>query len=142
MKNLKILCVAALLLCMMMTMCACGGSSEAAPTQAAPTEAPVQEVTEAPVETEPTLAEGMAVYTVKVVDEGGNPIAGAMVQLCKDSCVPGVTDAQGVASFTLAEDDYKASMLTMPAGFEYAEETDAYYFENGYELTIVLKAVA
>ena len=142
MKNLKILCVAALLLCMMMTMCACGGSSEAAPTQAAPTEAPVQEVTEASVETEPTLAEGMAVYTVKVVDEGGNPIAGAMVQLCKDSCVPGVTDAQGVASFTLAEDDYKASMLTMPAGFEYAEETDAYYFENGYELTIVLKAVA
>ena len=142
MKNLKILCVAALLLCMMMTMCACGGSSEAAPTQAAPTEAPVQEVTEAPVETEPTLAEGMAVYTVKVVDEGGNPIAGAMVQMCKDSCVPGVTDAQGVASFTLAEDDYKASMLTMPAGFEYAEETDAYYFENGYELTIVLKAVA
>jgi hypothetical protein len=65
-----------------------------------------------------------------------------MVQLCKDSCVPGVTDAHGVASFTLAEDDYKASMLSMPAGFEYAEETDAYYFENGYELTIVLKAVA
>ena len=142
MKNLKILCVAALLLCMMMTMCACGGSSEAAPTQAAPTEAPVQEVTEAPVETEPTLAEGMAVYTVKVVDEGGNPIAGAMVQLCKDSCVPGVTDAQGVASFTLAEDDYKASMLSMPAGFEYAGEEDTFYFEGAFELTITLKAVA
>lgn len=142
MKNVKLLCVAAMLLCMMLSLCACGGQ-EPAPTQAPETEAPVVEVTEAPVETEATLAEGMAAYTVKVVDEGGNPVAGAMVQLCKDSCVPGVTDAEGVASFNLPEDDYKASMLSMPAGYEYAEETDAYYFEDGsFEVTIVLKAVA
>ena len=142
MKNIKVLCAAAMLLCMLLGLCACGGS-EAAPTETAPTEAPVQEVTEAPVETEASLAEGMANYTVRVVDEAGNPVAGAMVQLCKDSCVPGMTDAEGAASFTLPEDDYKASMLSMPAGFEYAEDTDAYYFEDGaYELTIVLKAVA
>ena len=142
MKNVKILCAVAMLLCMMLSLCACGGS-EAAPTEPETTEAPVQEVTEAPAETEAALPEGMVIYTVKVVDENGNPIGGAMVQLCKDSCVPGVTDAEGTASFTLAEDDYKASMLTMPAGFEYAEDTDAYYFEDGaYELTIVLKAVA
>lgn len=142
MKNVKLLCVAAMLLCMLLSLCACGGS-EAAPTEAAETEAPVVEITEAPAETEATLAEGMAAYTIKVVDEGGNPVAGAMVQMCKDSCVPGITDAEGKASFTLPEDDYKASMLTMPEGYEYAEETDAYYFEDGaYEVTIVLKAVA
>lgn len=142
MKTMKILCAAAMLLCMMLSLCACGGS-EAAPTQAPETEAPVVVETEAPAETEAAVPEGMVVYKVKVVDEGGNPVAGAMVQLCKDSCVPGVTDAEGVATFTLPEDEYKASMLSMPAGFEYAEETDAYYFEDGaYELTIVLKAVA
>lgn len=141
MKTMKIMGIIAVLLCMMLSLCACG-SSEPAPTQAPETEAPVVE-TEAPVETEATLAEGMAVYTVKVVDEGGNPVASAMVQICKDSCVPGMTDAEGVATFTVAEDDYKASMLTMPAGYEYAEEVEEYYFEDGaYEVTIILKAVA
>lgn len=141
MKTMKILSVIAVLLCMMLSLCACGSSTPTA-TEAPETEAPVVE-TEAPVETEAVVPEGMAVYKVKVVDEAGNPVAGAMVQICKDSCVPGATDAEGVATFTVAEDDYKASMLTMPAGYEYAEETDAYYFEDGaYEVTIVLKAAA
>ena len=141
MKMIKNLTVLLILLAMALSLCACGGSEPAA-TEAPATETPVVE-TEAPAETEAALADGMAIYKVIVVDEGGNPVAGAMVQLCKDSCVPGMTDAEGVATFTIAEDDYKASMLTMPAGYAYAEETDAYYFADGsYELTIVLKAVA
>lgn len=140
MKFMKNFCVIALLLCMLLSLCACGSNETAAETTEA---APVVETTEAPVETEPELNPGMVIYSVTVVDEGGNPVAGAMVQLCKDSCVPGVTDASGVATFTLAADDYKASMLTMPEGYEYAGEEDTFYFENGStELTITLKAVA
>ena len=137
MKNIFAL---ALVLCLMMTLCACGG--EKAPAEAKPveTEAPVV-VTEAPVEeTEAALPEGMVQYTVTVVDESGAPIVGAMVQLCKDSCVPAVTDANGVATFNLPEDDYKASMLAMPAGYAYAGEADTFYFEGAFELTITLKA--
>lgn len=141
MKTMKILGIIAVLLCIMLSLCACGG--EAAPTEAPEIEAPAVKTTEAPAETEATLAEGMAVYTIKVVDEGGTPVVGAMVQLCKESCIPGVTDAEGIATFTLAEDDYKASMLSMPAGYEYAEGIEEYYYDDGaYELTIVLKAVA
>lgn len=140
MNKMKIFGVIAVILCMMLSLCACGGSADVE-TQSVETEAPVVE-TEAVVETEPAIPEGMVVYTVTVVDEGGNPVVGAMVQLCKDSCVPGVTNESGIATFTLAEDDYKASMLAMPAGYEYAGETEEFYFEGAFELTITLKAVA
>jgi len=141
--NMKKLSLLALVLCLALSLCACGGSeapaTEAPATQAPATEAPA---TEAP-EAEPAIPEGMVQYTITVVDEGGNPIAGAMVQMCKDSCIPGMTDAAGVASFTMAEDDYKVSFLTMPAGFELVDETSEFYFESGStEMTITLKAVA
>ena len=141
--NMNKLALLALVLCLVLSLCACGGSeapaTEAPATQAPATEAPA---TEAP-EAEPAIPEGMVQYTITVVDEGGNPIAGAMVQMCKDSCIPGMTDAAGVASFTMAEDDYKVSFLTMPAGFELVDETSEFYFESGStEMTITLKAVA
>lgn len=141
--NIKKLSVLALVLCLVLSLCACGGS-EAPATEAPATEAPVTEApaTEAP-ETEAAIPEGMVQYTITVVDEAGNPIAGAMVQMCKDSCIPGMTDAAGVASFTMAEDDYKVSFLTMPAGYELVDETSEFYFESGStEMTITLKAVA
>lgn len=141
--NIKKISLLALVLCLALSLCACGGSDTPA-TEAPATEAPATEApaTEAP-ETEPTLAEGMAVYTITVVDEGGNPIAGAMVQMCKDSCIPGATDANGVATFTMAEDDYKVSFLTMPTGYELVDETTEFYFDAGStDMTITLKAVA
>jgi hypothetical protein len=143
--NMKKISLLALVLCLMLSLCACGGSEAPAATEAPATEAPATEapVTEAAPETEATLAEGMAVYTITVVDEGGNPIAGAMVQMCKDSCIPGMTNAEGVASFTMAEDAYKVSFLTMPAGYELVDETTEFYFESGStEMTLTLKAVA
>lgn len=101
----------------------------AAPSQ---TTAPVQ--TTAPQQ----VASG---YTVKVVDENGNPIAGAMVQLCKENCYPNVTDANGEAFFELAEDTYKVSFLMLPTGYTYSTEEQEFYFADGAsELTIVLKA--
>ena len=147
MNNLKRIATAVLLVCMLLTLCACGGANPE--TKPVETEAPAVETeapavaTEAPAqEAEVAIPDGMTQYKVTVVDEAGAPIVGAMVQLCKDSCVPAVTDANGVATFNLPEDDYKASMLAMPAGYEYAGEADTFYFEGAYELTITLKAVA
>lgn len=91
--------------------------------------------------TEP-VDDGKVTYTVKVVDEGGNPVAQAAVQLCKDSCLPGMTNAEGVATFRVLEDaGYKVSFMVMPAGYE-AEETEFYFADGSYEMTIILKAVA
>ena len=132
--NMKAILALVLALCMMLCLCACGESEPATTTE------PTTQTTQA---TEATEADdGKVTYTVKVVDEGGNPVVGAMVQLCKETCLPGATNAEGVAEFNVVEDsEYKVSFMTQPAGYEGMEE--AYYFEAGsYELTITLTAVA
>ena len=130
-----------LMLCLAVSLCACGGSNNTVETT---TEPAVEETTTEPETTEPETTEPAATgttYTVKVVDEGGNPIASAAVQLCKESCLPGMTNAEGVAAFRTVEDDYKVSFMTMPAGYE--ADAEEFYFESGsYEMTITLKAVA
>lgn len=129
--NIKRFLVFMLGISLVLCLCAC-----------AETDAPVQTTTAPTVqETEETVDDGKVTYTVKVVDEAGNPVASAAVQLCKDSCLPGMTNAEGVATFRVAEDAYKVSFMAMPAGFE--AEAEEFYFEDGaYELTITLKAVA
>ena len=119
--------IAVLAACMMLVLCACAGKDVPAATE--------------PPTTEATVPEGMISYTVTVVDQEGNPFSGVMVQMCKDSCIPGVTNDAGVAAFRMYEDDYKVSLLTMPEGYAYASEEEIFYFETGsYELTIVLKS--
>lgn len=134
--NIKAFLALCMALCVVLCLCACGNTANNPGTTGA-TEEPTVETTEA---TEPD--DGKVIYTVKVVDEGGNPVSGAMVQICKEICLPGLTNAEGVAEFNVVEDsEYKVSFVNVPAGFEGAEE--AYYFEAGsFELTITLKAVA
>lgn len=118
--------------CLLLGLCACGETA-AEPKGSSPVE--TTEGTAAPTD------DGKVTYTVKVVDEAGNPVASAAVQLCKDSCLPGMTNAEGVATFRTVEDTYKVSFMTMPAGFE--ADAEEFYFEDGScELTITLKAVA
>lgn len=63
-----------------------------------------------------------------------------MVQLCKDACVPALTDANGVAKFNLPEDDYKVSFTMMPAGYTYVDDVQEFHFEAGStEMTITIK---
>ena len=122
-----------LAICLLFVLCACG-STAADPKDDSKTPQ-TTEGTTAPVD------DGKVTYTVKVVDEGGNPVSSAAVQLCKDSCLPGMTNAEGVATFRVVEDTYKVSFMTMPAGYE--TEAEEFYFADGsYELTITLKAVA
>ena len=129
--NTKRILIFVLAICLLFCLCACGKTTPGS-------EASVPETTAAA--TEPA-DDGKVTYTVKVVDEGGNPVVGAAVQLCKDSCLPGMTNAEGIATFRTVEDSYKVSFMTMPAGFEAAAEE--FYFEDGaFELTITLKAVA
>ena len=96
-------------------------------------------------ETIPKLGEddpaAAVLYTVTVTDESSTPVPGAMVQLCSDICVPGVTDEEGIARFTLTPGDYKVSMTVMPQGYAHAGDATEFTFPEGSrELTIVLKA--
>lgn len=122
--------IIALLLAVCLMLCACG-NAEAPETTAAPVETTAAPAVE-------TVDDGKVTYTITVVDESGAPISGAMVQICLDACYPGMTDANGQAKFSVVEEDYKVSFLTMPAGYTCDEE--AFYFDGEYELTITLKA--
>ncbi len=91
--------------------------------------------------TTPNKTDNKVKYTIKVVDEAGNAIAGAMVQLCSESCIPGKTNESGVAEFNVDEDEYKASFISLPNGYAYTTQETDFYFEKGKtELTITLKA--
>ena len=142
---MKKLLVLVLALSMVMCLVACGAEKTPAvetPVQEAPVEEiPTEEVTEAPTEAEPA---GI-VYAVTVVDEGGNPIVGTMVQICQgELCMmPSATNDSGVATFTVIEEGvYEAKLLNLPAGYDYTTEEHAFPFGSAFELTITLKAVA
>jgi hypothetical protein len=85
-------------------------------------------------------AEAEPVYRVLVLTEDDQPVKGAMVQLCKDVCIPCVTDEQGEAVFAVEDEGYKVSFAVLPEGYEYVDETREFHFAPGSRvLTIRLK---
>lgn len=142
MKQIKFLLAAVLALCLMLSLCACGGNGDNNTTTGNTTAAAAgsdgtSEATSAPED------DGKVLYRVTVVDQDGNPISGAMVQLCLDTCFPSATNESGVAEFRTVEADYKVSMMMMPDGYTYSTEEQEFHFAAGStELTITLKAEA
>ena len=138
-----------LALVMMIGLVACGDPNVETPEEPDNTPVAPEQNNDPVVDPEPSEDEPVntnPVYTVKIVDEGGNPIAGVMVQICQgETCLPGpMTGEDGVVTFQVEEADYKVSFLGgVPAGYDYTTEETEFYFEDGsYEVTIVLKAVA
>lgn len=72
-------------------------------------------------------------FTVKVVDQNGDPVPNIMIQICKDTCVPKATDANGVAKFDFeSTDGHKLSLFSCPEGYETEYVGDNYiYLEDG-----------
>ena len=141
MKKRLYMIVGALVACVAICLSGCGSDKGTEnDTTAATTTGSVVESTEAKTE-EPTTVDSKVVYSVKVVDEDDNVLSSVMVQICKDACIPGVTNDQGIAEFKVDEDTgYKASVLQMPEGYELAGEEENFYFESGSkEVTITLK---
>ena len=163
MKSILLLMLA---LCLTVCLCACGDDTNTEKKDNKTTAASVDAETTAPsvapsttvsndanptendstttstsVVTGPTQpVNGKANYTVIVTDEAGNPVPGAFVQLCLESCIPCITNGQGIASYANMDvADYKVSFITVPAGYELP--SDNFYFEkDAYEMTLVLKA--
>ena len=131
MRMLKLLSVCLLAVCLLATLCACGGEPSN-PADGSTT------TTTSNTTTTTTKADDKVTYTVTVKDADGNPVTGAMVQLCKETCIPTMTDANGVATWSLAEDEYKVSFAIAPTGYAVEE---AYYGEgDATEMTITLQA--
>lgn len=145
MKKITYVLMSILIMCIAIGLCACGtdGNGDETNTTEASTTKAQETTTEKTSEKDTTVDNAKVKYTVKVVDESGNPIAGAMVQLCKEACFPSKTNDQGIAEFSLPEDEYKASFLTLPEGYTYTGEETAFYFEDGSkDMTITLKSAS
>ena len=151
--KIKTLILLALTLCLTIGLCACGNNTPSdtatATTTTTTAESTTTTTTTTTTESTTTTTKTDATqsgYTVKVVDESGNPIAGVMVQWCLEACVPGVTNAQGIASplSPLPDAKYKVSVIESSlAQTGYSVENNEFYYEEGaYEMTIVLKKAA
>ena len=132
----------ALMLSVCLLLCLCACEQDQKPTEATePSNVtnPTDNVTEP---TGATVDDGKVTYTVTVTDEAGNPLTGAMLQICKDACMPTALDANGTATWNVAEDSgYKVSFLSLPNGYTYTTEETEFYFADGETaMTIVLKA--
>ncbi len=136
-----------MLVAMMLSLCACGSNAEptTAPTEPAATEKPTASQPTTPSEPAPSEPTGKS-YTVKVVDEAGNPVAGVKVQICdaSNSCrAPKTTNEQGIAVYeNQTEGEYKAQLNKLPEEYESLKAFDEYYpFGDATEVTIVVKVV-
>ena len=90
-----------------------------------------------------TTQSAQEIYKVTVKTENGEPVVGVLVQICKDQCMPTVTDANGVATWQTAEDTYKVSFLPNQTVLEGYTVEENYYFDgNAKEMVITLKAAA
>ena len=82
-------------------------------------------------------------YLIRVVDQNGNAVAGAKVQMCESEnegvcLVPITTDENGEATYTVEEKGYKAAITSLPEGYEKLSD-DYVYFVNGVAEIVVNK---
>ena len=149
----KLICML-LCLCFLFALAACGeteektenetttqgvettGNTEEVKGESKPSPTPEQDVTDKP-------EDNTVLYTIKVVDEGGNAVSAATIaQICDEVCVPvKLTDGVGEKSLEPNE-NYHVNLTVMPEGYEYASGEEEYYFDETNTCTIVLKAVA
>ena len=138
---MKKIIAALLLISALICLCACGEGSD---TSVAESNADVSASVSSSASTAESEAESkndiaLATFKVKLVDADGNAVSGVMVQLCKDTCMPAMSDSEGVATFN-AEivDGYKLSVLSCPAGYTYEGESEIYLDAGISEYTITL----
>lgn len=134
--NKKVILAALLAVCLLFTLCACAADENNDNTNVTTTTTGMATTT-----TTTSVDDSKVTYTVKVQDETGAPLVGTMMQICKEACLPAMTDANGVATWTVAEDDYKVSFADTSISDTYVVEEN-YYFEDGkYEMTITVTKI-
>lgn len=80
-----------------------------------------------------------AAYTVKYVDQDGNPVAGVMCQVCdEETCQVYTSDENGVCEFVLAPYAWEIHTLKLPEGYEGDTETITIAPVEGGELVFTV----
>ncbi len=122
---------------MLLCLVACGEEQNESSTPAAVSSESVNE-TSSETSAEASLP-AAAKFSVTVVDQDGTPVSGVMVQICKTSCMPAMTDENGVATFNIEiTDGYKLSVMSCPEGYTYEGESEVYLDYGATEYTLTL----
>lgn len=78
-------------------------------------------------------------YTVKYIDQDGNPVSGVMLQVCDEStCLVFVSDENGLCQFSLAPYAWELHTLKLPEGCQGDTETVTLAPAEGGELVFTL----
>jgi len=76
-------------------------------------------------------AEGGAEYTITVTDQNGDPVAGAVVNICTDTtCEPQTTDENGFIYYSGEMENYHLEVIKVPEGYDIGDEADLYTGEE------------
>ncbi len=134
--------IALLTLCLAFSLIACGGEQETSSNEESQAESSVVSVNESSeASSEEETSEEAITFEVKVVDGDGNAVKGVMVQICKDACVPAITNDEGIATFNAEiTDGYKLSVVSCPAGYEYTGDAEIYLESGITEYTLEISA--
>ena len=128
MKKISYILLSIMVILSALCLCACGGKEKEEETTTKAKEVTTEATTAEETTEEATEDDGLVDYKVTVIDDAGNPVAKAMVQCCKDSCVPAMTNENGVAEFKLVEDDYDVKFAAFPEGYEYMSDEEVFNF--------------
>ncbi len=92
--------------------------------------------TETEEETELSSMETEADYRISVIDQDGNPVSGAIVNICTDTtCTTGKSDEKGLILFTGEKQSYHLQLLKAPDGYSFDSPADL-YTEDQTDFTI------
>ena len=76
-------------------------------------------------------------YTVRFIDQNGDPVPGCIVNFCTDTfCMPVVADETGIAQFTGEPYAYHLQVLKVPAGYAFDTTQEFWTEEKGGEITL------
>lgn len=147
MKMMKKLFALLLVLCMAFSLCACGGNSDTNEDEQNDNKVNSEvndddsEDASSDESEEDDEEQTQASFKVKVVDQNGNPVVSCIVQICKDSCMPQVTNAEGIATFNVEiEEGHYLSISKCPEGYEYTGEEKIYLEAGATEYTLEMTA--
>ena len=92
-----------------------------------------------PSEAKEAAQEEKPTYTVRVVDQNGDPVPEAAVGFCLDTgCIPVETDENGVAVYSGAPARYHIQVVDAPDEYDYPDDTDFYLGPESGEMTLVI----
>lgn len=137
MNTMKRLAALMLVLAVLLCLAACGDGDETNTPETQGTTQPVPTTTQPVPTTQPELTYN---YKIRVVDQDGNPIAGAYVIFCLEQCNFYATNEDGWALIDVEiADGYQAHIMSLPEGYgDYTFSEEYTNFESGQtEMTLV-----